>query len=132
MSWGRYLLVLPLGYLAVFFVYPLAAILVRSLGDEGGFGLGPFTSVLGDSYYLGRIWFTVWQAVVSTLLSLAVGLPVAYLFARFEFPGKTVLKAVSTVPFVMPTIVVAMGFVALFGPKGILNTVGMDGNPTRF
>ena len=126
MSWGRYLLVLPLGYLALFFVYPLLAILYRSLVDDGGFSLGPFISVLGDSYYLGRIWFTTWQAVVSTLLSLAIGLPVAFLFARFEFPGKTVLKAVSTVPFVMPTIVVAMGFVALLGPRGILNTVTMD------
>ena len=126
MSWSRWLLALPLAYLALFFLYPLVAILARSLGDDGGFSLGPFASVLGDRYYLGRVWFTVWQATVSTLLSLAIGLPVAYLFARFEFPGKGLLKAVSTVPFVMPTIVVAMAFVALFGPKGLLNTVTMD------
>ena len=126
MSWSRWLLALPLAYLALFFLYPLVAILARSLGDDGGFSLGPFASVLGDRYYLGRVWFTVWQATVSTLLSLAIGLPVAYLFARFEFPGKGLLKAVSTVPFVMPTIVVAMAFVALFGSKGLLNTVTMD------
>ena len=82
--------------------------------------------MLGDPYYLGRIWFTIWQALVSTLLALALGLPAAYLFARYEFPGKVFLKALTTVPFVMPTIVVAMGFVALFGSQGLLNTSLMD------
>jgi thiamine transport system permease protein len=67
---------------------------------------------------------------------LAVGLPAAYLFARYEFRGKTLLKAVTTLPFVMPTIVVAMGFVALFGSQGVVNTVlmnlfGLDNPPIR-
>ena len=133
---GRYILAIPLAFLALFFLYPLVAILGRSLGGEAGFSLAPFGAVLGDSYYLGRIWFTAWQALVSTLLSLLVGLPVAYLFARYEFRGKTLLKALSTVPFVMPTIVVAMGFVALFGSQGIVNTVlmdllGLDAPPVR-
>jgi len=123
---GRLLILAPLAYLGVFFLYPLVAILIRSLGDEAGYGLGSFRALLADSYYLGRIWFTIWQAVVSTLLTLAIGLPAAYLFARYEFPGKTLLKAVTTLPFVMPTIVVAMGFVALFGSQGIVNTVLMD------
>ena len=122
---GRFLLAVPLGYLGLFFVYPLVAILGRSLVREGGLDLGPFGSILGDSYYLGRIWFTTWQALVSTLLSVALGLPVAYLFAKYEFPGKALLKAVTTVPFVMPTIVVAMGFVALFGSQGVVNSVLM-------
>ena len=126
MTAGRLLILAPLAYLGVFFLYPLVAILIRSLGDEAGYGLGSFRALLADSYYLGRIWFTIWQAVVSTLLTLAIGLPAAYLFARYEFPGKTLLKAVTTLPFVMPTIVVAMGFVALFGSQGIVNTVLMD------
>ena len=92
--------------------------------------------MLSDSYYLGRIWFTIWQAVVSTLLTLAIGLPAAFLFARYDFPGKTLLKAVSTLPFVMPTIVVAMGFTALFGSQGIVNSVlmsafGLDDPPVK-
>ena len=136
MTAGRLLLLAPLAYLGVFFLYPLVAILIRSLGGEAGYGLEPFRVLLADSYYLGRIWFTIWQAVVSTLLTLAVGLPAAYLFARYEFPGKTLLKAVTTLPFVMPTIVVAMGFVALFGSQGIVNTAlmgvfGLDNPPVR-
>lgn len=127
MTAGRFLFLVPLAYLAVFFVYPLVSILERSLGGDSGYGFEPFRVLLNDSYYLGRIWFTIWQAVVSTLLTLAVGLPAAYLFAKYEFPGKTLLKAVSTLPFVMPTIVVAMGFTALFGSQGIVNSLLMDG-----
>ena len=131
----RLLILLPLAYLAVFFFYPLLAILARSL-DGGGLTLHPFRALLGDSYYWGRIWFTTWQAAASTVLTLAVGLPVAYLFAKREFPGKTLLKAVSTVPFVMPTIVVAMGFVALLGSRGLANTLlmglfGLETPPIR-
>ena len=126
MTTGRLLILGPLVYLGVFFLYPLVSILIKSLGGDTGSDFGPFRSLLGDSYYLGRIWFTIWQALVSTLLTLAVGLPAAYLFARYEFPGKTLLKAASTLPFIMPTIVVAMGFVALFGAQGIVNTVLMD------
>ena len=121
MTLSRLLIVAPLLFLAVFFLYPLAAILGRSLGG-GTLPLDPFRVLLSDTYYLGRIWFTIWQAALSTLLTLAIGLPAAYLFARHEFPGKTVLKALTTLPFIMPTIVVAMGFIALLGPQGLVNT----------
>ena len=126
MTVRRLLIFGPLAYLALFFLYPLGAILARSFNGGSFIGLDPFTTLLGDSYYLGRIWFTVWQATVSTVLTVAVGLPIAYLFARHEFPGKTLLKALTTVPFIMPTIVVAMGFLALFGSQGLVNTALMD------
>lgn len=118
---SRFLVIGPMLFLAAFFLYPLGAILVRSFSGEG-LSLDPFAAVLGDRYYLGRIWFTLWQAAVSSVLTLVVGLPAAYLFARHEFPGKTVLKALTTLPFIMPTIVVALGFVALLGPQGLVNT----------
>ena len=123
MTTRRLLILGPLFYLVVFFLYPLTAILARSLNADSFMGLGSFSALLTDSYYLERIWFTIWQATVSTLLTVAIGLPVAYLFAKHQFPGKTVLKAVSTIPFIMPTIVVAMGFLALVGPQGIVNSL---------
>lgn len=121
MTVSRLLIVAPLLFLAIFFLYPLTAILARSFGTDT-LSFDPFRVLLSDTYYLGRIWFTFWQAAVSTLLTLMLGLPAAYLFARHEFPGKTVLKALTTLPFVMPTIVVAMGFIALLGPQGFVNT----------
>ena len=132
---ARLALLAPLAYLAIFFLYPLGAIFERAFVQGEG-GLSAFGTLLGDSYYLGRIWFTTWQAAASTALTLAVGLPMAYLFARHDFPGKSLLKAVSTVPFIMPTIVVAMGFVALLGREGLANTLlmtvfGLDEPPIR-
>ena len=132
---ARLALLAPLAYLAIFFLYPLGAIFERAFVQGEG-GLAAFGTLLGDSYYLGRIWFTTWQAAASTVLTLAVGLPMAYLFARHDFPGKSLLKAVSTVPFIMPTIVVAMGFVALLGREGLANTLlmtvfGLDEPPIR-
>ncbi len=50
------------------------------------------------------------------------GLPLAYIFARFDFPGKSILHALLTIPFVMPTVVVAAAFMALIGRNGVLNT----------
>jgi thiamine transport system permease protein len=73
----------------------------------------------------GVIGFTIWQATLSTLLTLILGLPGAYLFGRFNFPGKSLLRAITGVPFVMPTIVVAAGFNALFGPNGWMNSLLM-------
>jgi thiamine transport system permease protein len=76
---------------------------------------------LALSSILNPLGFTLWQASLSTLLTCAVGLPGSYLFARFEFPGKRLLRALTTLPFVLPTVVVAVAFNALLGPRGWLN-----------
>ncbi|MBI4329524.1 MAG: iron ABC transporter permease [Chloroflexi bacterium] len=113
----------PLGFLALFFLYPLAAILGESFQRAGGTPFAPFFDLLADPYYLDRIGFTFWQATLSTILTLAVGLPSAYAFARHNFLAKTLLRSLITVPFVMPPIVMALGFVALLGPQGALNAL---------
>lgn len=114
-------LAIPIAFLAVFFFYPLAAILWLSFTEPSLSGSSGLAALLEDRYYLGVIWFSAWQAGVSTLLTLAAGLPAAYAFARLEFPGKRALRALATVPFVLPTVVVAAAFSALLGPRGLLN-----------
>ncbi len=109
---------LPLGFLAVFFFYPLVRIFQVSWVAPGDWRVG---DVLGATFFRQVLWFTTWQAAVSTGLTLVVGLPLAYLFARYDFPGKTVLRALTTIPFVMPTVVVAAAFAALLGPNGVFN-----------
>jgi thiamine transport system permease protein len=116
----------PLVFLAWFFFYPLANILVTTVTA------GALTELISRPYYLQVIGFTVYQATLSTLLTLIAGLPAAYLFARYDFPAKGLLRALVTVPFVLPTVVVATAFRALLGPDGPVNTwlvalFGLDG-----
>ena len=116
------LLLAPAAFLLLFFFFPLGSVLVGGLTDRSGrFSLAVITSLLGDPYYLRIIGFTVWQAILSTLLSVLMGLPGAYLLARYDFRGKRLIQALTTVPFVLPSIIVVLGFVRFFGNNGILN-----------
>jgi thiamine transport system permease protein len=110
----------PVGFLVVFFAYPLLSILGRGLAPDGHLDLGVLGDVLGRQRTWDIAWFTFWQAAVSTALTIAVGLPVAHVFARFRFAGERTLRAALTVPFVMPTVVVATAFLTLLGPAGPL------------
>lgn len=89
--------------------------------------------VLSENYYVQVIWFTFWQATLSTVLTLLLGLPAAYIFARFDFWGKSFLRIMVTVPFVLPTVVVATAFRSLFGSGGPVNeflmTIFNQGQP---
>ncbi|MEU2749617.1 iron ABC transporter permease [Streptomyces collinus] len=115
------LLAAPVAFFAVFFAYPVAAIVARGLKADGTWHLGRIGEVLAQSDVRHVLWFTTWQAFVSTALTLIVALPGAYVFARFDFPGKHVLRAVVTVPFVLPTVVVGTAFLALVGRGGLLD-----------
>lgn len=112
---------LPLLFLGLFYFYPLAAIVRESFAAEGGWIPSQITQVLSQGFVWSVLWFTFWQAAASTVLTLVVSLPLAYLFAHYQFWGKNILKALLTVPFVMPTVVTAAAFTALMGPSGLLN-----------
>lgn len=118
---GLLLWLAPLAFLGLFYFYPLGSILQISLGrGEGGLA-GPLVEALTSPAILRVLWFTVWQAGLSTLLTLLVGLPGAYLLARYDFPGKAFVQALTGVSFVLPTLVVAAAFNAFLGPRGWLN-----------
>ncbi len=125
---------LPLLFLALFFFYPLLEISVLSLAPAGKLDLSPFRTLFTDPYYARLLAFTTGQASLSTLLTLLAGMPAAYVFAHYEFRGKSVLRALTTIPFVLPTMVVAAAFTALLGPRGHLNqwlmaTLGLETSP---
>jgi thiamine transport system permease protein len=101
---------LPLAFLALFFLYPLAAIVERGLTSAGG---SSALDVLGDPLTREVVWFTVWQALASTALTFAVALPAAYVLGRYTFPGRSLVRALVVVPFVLPTVVVALAFIAV-------------------
>ena len=120
----------PLGFIGLFFFYPLGRILIYSFDPSV---LIPENLGLTSNVLL----FTLYQAFLSTLLTLLLGLPAAYLFPRFEFPGKAFLRALTAVPFMLPTVVVAAGFNALLGPRGwfnlgLMNLFGFENPPIQF
>jgi thiamine transport system permease protein len=115
-AWRALTVGAPLAFLAIFFAFPLASILERGLRMEGALA-SPF-DVLTDPLTREVAWFTVWQALASTALTLVVGLPAAYVLGRFAFPGRGLVRALVTVPFVLPTIVVALAFLAIL-PAGL-------------
>jgi thiamine transport system permease protein len=110
---GTLLAALPLGFLGLFFAWPLALVLGRGLGVDGEALLAPLLDAARDPYLRGVAWFTLWQALLSTALTLAVGLPVAGVLSTLEFRGRRALEAATIVPFVLPTVVVGSAFVAL-------------------
>ena len=93
----------PLLFIGVLFYWPLAKIL--SLGFSGNW----FESI-ATAKVLSILWFTIWQALLSSLVAVLLGIPGAYVLYARRLRGQGLVKAFITVPFVLPTIVVAIGF----------------------
>ena len=111
-----FLWLLPLAFLVLFFFFPLSRILGLT------FNLKSLTSEnLNIAYH--ALSFTFYQAILSTFLTLLLGLPSAYLFARFDFHGKSLLRALTAVPFMLPTVVVAAAFNSLLGSSGLIHNI---------
>ena len=108
---------LPLLFLALFFFAPLIS--VFKLAGEAAVTAAPQANLL--ERITRPLGFTFYQAVLSTLATLALGLPAAYIFGRYTFPGKSLLRVLTTLPFILPTVVVAAAFNALIGPRGWVN-----------
>ncbi|MEX2658221.1 MAG: iron ABC transporter permease [Acidimicrobiales bacterium] len=110
----------PALFLGVFFAWPVAAIVGRGLTG------GAVLDVVTDRGLRGVAWFTLWQAVASTLLTLLLALPGAYVLARYDFRGRQVVRALVTVPFVLPSVVVGAAFLGLLGRGGPLAGLGLQ------
>lgn len=99
----------PAVFLALFFGWPVAQLIIRGLSDAG-------PTTVFDTLTSGPIrsaaWFSLWQAVISTVLTLIVAAPLTAVLANISLPGRRLISALVTVPFVLPTIVVAGAFIA--------------------
>jgi thiamine transport system permease protein len=111
----------PLTFLALFYFLPLGSILRLSFARSPGGWAQPLAEVITSPAIRHVLGFTFGQAVLSTLLTLLFGMPGAYLLARYQFRGKSLVQALAGIPFVMPTLVVAAAFQALLGSNGWIN-----------
>jgi thiamine transport system permease protein len=93
--------------LLVFYAWPLVTLLARVLGPAS------VADTLRTPGLARILWFTFWQAVVSTALTMLLGFVPSYVLARYRFPGRRAVVAVVTVPFMLPTVVVGAAFLAL-------------------
>lgn len=128
---------IPLAFMGIFYFFPLGKITQLSFSRGEASLWDNLRDTLSSPTILRVIGFTFKQAFLSTLLTLVVGLPGAYLFGKFQFRGKKLLRALTGVPFVMPTLVVAAGFYALLGPTGWANSLlmtilGLENPPIQF
>ena len=112
---------LPLVFLVLFYFYPLLKIILLSFLPEGSWNPARLSKLVTSPIYGRILWFTCWQAALSTIITLLLALPGAYVFARYRFFGKNLLQALTTIPFVLPTVVTAAAFRALLGANGLLN-----------
>ena len=83
----------PLLFLGVFFFWPLAKIFGAAVAWLQGAGLQ-----ISREAVLRPLGFTVWQAALSTLLTMALGLPGAFVLGRYTFRGKKLLTVLTTIP----------------------------------
>ncbi len=117
---ARSLALLPLAFLAVL----LAAPVLRLLAE--GFGAGDLASeeplrwlaLWQDDYLRWRVVWSFLQAAITCVLALLLGLPLAWVLARREFATRALLLRLLMLPFVVPTLVAALGVLALWGPHG--------------
>lgn len=114
----------PIAGFALFFLLfliPVCITLSQAFIEDGEVSIAIIADTFSNPYYLRIMAFTLLQALISTLAALLIGLPGAYLMSTYKFPGKKLLKALYSVPFVLPSILVVLGFVIFYGNSGFLN-----------
>ncbi len=126
--WPVALAIVPLAFLAVFFVLPVGGMVARGLYPDGHWALGEALEVFGRSRQRKVILFTLGIATVGTVVTTLLGLPVAYALYRLRIPGAGVLRAIVATPFVLPTVVVGVAFRTLLTSSGPLGFLGLDGS----
>jgi molybdate transport system permease protein len=106
-------LLIPAGLGLAFLVLPLAGLLVRA----------PWSTLpqrLTEPGVLTALRLSLQTATLATLLCLVLGVPLAWLLARVDFPGRRLVRALVTVPLVLPPVVGGVALLLVFGRRGIV------------
>ncbi len=114
---GRLLILTPFFlFLFLFYIIPLFFLI-------GNVNQNDFIRVLSDDYIHRLFYGTLAQAVLSTLFTLILSLPVAFFLAKYSFKGKRALEYVLLTTFFVPAFTIAEGLIVLLGEKGIVNSL---------
>jgi iron(III) transport system permease protein len=123
-TFARSVFAFTLLFFAAFFFWPIFQILRGGFIDaDGNFTLRTFAALLDDPLYREGLINSFWLGLATTFIAFAIGLPLAFLSDRFEFPGKAALASVVLVPMILPPFVGAIGIKQIFGQYGALNAL---------
>lgn len=114
-----------LALLGVFLVYPVANIFYASFGASGAGGSG-WSLLLGDARYGRAVLNTVLLGAVVTAVATTIGVPLAYMTARYDYPGKGIVSILPLVTLVTPEIIVAQTWLMMLGNNGLLRRWLLD------
>lgn len=110
-----------------FILIPLFSLILEGFrSSDGSITFNEFWDVLDDGRSIRIMIFTLEQALISTAATIILAVPGAYLLNRYRFPGRSVLLSLTTVPFILPPLVLAIGFFTLFGTSGHINSFISD------
>lgn len=110
--------------MALAVVVPLAAVLLRAVMVDGEPSTEALVRMLGSARTWRIVGLTVAQAAMSALAAAMVGIPLATVLARYEFRGRALVRSLASVPFVLPSVVIAAAFSSLLGPSGVVDLRG--------
>ena len=110
----------PLAFFAIFFVWPVGAMIGRGFTDG-------VSDILVRPRTVRLIGLTLGQAALAAVVTTLLGVPIAHVLYRLRFRGQRVLRALIIVPFVMPTVVVGVAFRTLLRDDGLLGFMHLDG-----
>jgi len=102
-------------------LYPNSYILVQSFIGAGHLTLGHYHEFFTNPSEREALWNSVWISGWSVVLSGLIGVPLAFLFHRFDFPGRKIFAALASLPVLLPPLVGVISFLFLYGESGILS-----------
>lgn len=117
-------------------VYPLLLVLVEGFHDPNGWTLHFFRLFLQRRNEARALWGSLWISLATVVLAAAIGIPLAFLFWRYDFPGRKLLGGLVALPAVLPPLVGVMAFLFLYGESGfssllVQRLLGLDQPPWR-
>jgi iron(III) transport system permease protein len=114
-------------FLITFVFYPLTRIFYDAFTNEAGqFTAANFHEFFTDSFYLRSLWRSLALGVAAVITTSVVGIAVAFLLVRYEFPYRNTFSYLTMLPMILPPLVGVLGFVFILGRAGTVNVILMD------
>lgn len=117
------MLLIPISLVLIGYVlYPSIETIIESFKSQDAFSFKNYEDFFGSkaSANLEALWNSVWISILSVFFSALIGVPLAFIFNRYDFPGRKFFSSVAVMPIVLPSLVGVMAFMFLYGEAGLV------------